>query len=79
MGVPCLTLRENTERPVTIEMGTNILAGTKKNTILQAYKKIGEKKGKNHRVPPKWDGRAAERIWRVILNVKRAEGMGSFL
>jgi len=68
LGVPCVTIRENTERPITIEMGTNILAGTKKESILNAYKKSIENGGKEFTVPPKWDGKAAERIWRVILD-----------
>jgi UDP-N-acetylglucosamine 2-epimerase (non-hydrolysing) len=68
LGVPCVTLRENTERPITIEMGTNILAGTKKETILSAYRKSIERSGNKFTVPPKWDGRAAERIWKIILH-----------
>jgi UDP-N-acetylglucosamine 2-epimerase (non-hydrolysing) len=68
LGVPCVTIRENTERPITIEMGTNILAGTKKESILNAYKKNIENGEKVFTVPPKWDGKAAERIWRVILD-----------
>jgi len=69
LGVPCITIRENTERPVTIEMGTNILAGNKKADILRCYREIirNPKKGK---VPPLWDGRAAERI--VDILVRRA-------
>ncbi|WDN88274.1 UDP-N-acetylglucosamine 2-epimerase (non-hydrolyzing) [Desulfosarcina sp. BuS5] len=67
LGVPCITLRENTERPITIEMGTNILAGTKKESILNAYRESIKGKSKEHNVPPKWDGRAAERIWKIIL------------
>jgi UDP-N-acetylglucosamine 2-epimerase (non-hydrolysing) len=66
LGVPCVTLRENTERPITIEMGTNILAGTKKDSILNAYRKSIKGKGKEYNVPPEWDGRAAERIWKVL-------------
>jgi UDP-N-acetylglucosamine 2-epimerase (non-hydrolysing) len=77
LGVPCVTLRENTERPITIEMGTNILAGTKKESILNAYRESMEGKGKEYNVPPKWDGRAAERIWRV-LNVGTLGALGSF-
>jgi len=68
MGVPCITLRENTERPITIDMGTNMLAGNKTESILDAYRKTVEKKSHNFSVPPKWDGRAAERIWKIILN-----------
>jgi len=65
LGVPCITIRENTERPITIEMGTNILAGNKKADILKCYREILEspKKGK---VPPLWDGKAAERIVDIL-------------
>ncbi len=67
MGVPCVTLRENTERPITIEMGTNNLGGTKRTSILKAYRKCVDKKVMKYKVPPKWDGKAAERIWKIIL------------
>jgi UDP-N-acetylglucosamine 2-epimerase (non-hydrolysing) len=72
LGVPCLTLRENTERPITIELGTNILAGNQPEGIMQAYAKLSESLGngaagrRECRVP-KWDGKAAERIWQVLL------------
>ncbi len=67
LGVPCLTLRENTERPITVEEGTNILAGTKKSTILAAWEQAanGSKVG---RVPPLWDGAAAGRCLHVLQN-----------
>jgi UDP-N-acetylglucosamine 2-epimerase (non-hydrolysing) len=68
LGVPCVTLRENTERPITIEMGTNVLGGTKKASILKAYRKTMARNATKCAVPPKWDGRAAERIWKVLLN-----------
>jgi UDP-N-acetylglucosamine 2-epimerase (non-hydrolysing) len=67
LGIPCITLRENTERPITIDMGTNVLAGNKKESIIAAYRASLEKKGKEFSVPPKWDGRASERIWKVLL------------
>ena len=67
LGVPCLTLRDNTERPVTIDIGTNILAGTSKDSILDAYKLSLEKRDKQHAAPPNWDGRASERIWKILL------------
>lgn len=60
LGIPCLTLRDNTERPSTIEQGTNILAGTNKSTILHAWRELRERPGSG-RVPPYWDGNAAER------------------
>ncbi len=67
LGVPCLTLRENTERPITVEMGTNILAGTTTASILDAYQKSTNGTNKQASIPPKWDGRASERIWRILL------------
>ena len=67
LGVPCITLRENTERPITIKMGTNMLAGTKKESILKAYRKSIKGKGKEYKLPPKWDGRAAMRIWMALI------------
>jgi UDP-N-acetylglucosamine 2-epimerase (non-hydrolysing) len=67
LGIPCVTLRENTERPITIEMGTNILGGIKRDTILSAYRNRLNQKENQAKVPPKWDGRSAERIWRTLL------------
>ena len=63
LGVPCLTLRENTERPATIEMGTNRLAGTAAADIVAAFRAPPPRPG---RVPPLWDGRSAERIAAVL-------------
>lgn len=68
LGVPCVTLRENTERPITIEMGTNVLGGTKKGSILKAYQESMARDRTKCAVPPKWDGKAAERIWKVLLD-----------
>ena len=65
LGVPCITIRENTERPITIEIGTNILAGNKKQDILKCYRKI-MKNPKKGEVPPLWDGKAAERIVDIL-------------
>jgi UDP-N-acetylglucosamine 2-epimerase (non-hydrolysing) len=65
LGVPCLTLRDNTERPVTIEHGTNWLAGTRKETILGTWRQslADPKKG---RIPPLWDGSAGPRFHDVL-------------
>jgi UDP-N-acetylglucosamine 2-epimerase (non-hydrolysing) len=67
LGIPCVTIRENTERPITIKMGSNILAGTKKESILKAFDEVLNKPRNQFKVPPKWDGRAAERIWKILL------------
>lgn len=66
LGVPCLTVRENTERPITVDMGTNQLTGTDTEAIISAYGRIrnGEIEGK---IPPLWDGEAAKRIAEILL------------
>ena len=65
LGVDCLTLRENTERPVTIELGTNRLAGTKKATILAAWEEM-KRSPQKEQIPPLWDGLAGERSREVL-------------
>lgn len=67
LGIPCLTIRENTERPVTITDGTNRLVGTKTNNIITGYKESLSQK--YNRVPELWDGHAAERIVNVLHKV----------
>jgi len=62
LGVPCLTLRENTERPITIEQGTNTLVGRDRSSMLREVNEILAGRGKRGRVPELWDGHAAERI-----------------
>jgi UDP-N-acetylglucosamine 2-epimerase (non-hydrolysing) len=66
LGVPCLTLRENTERPVTVDVGTNRVVGTDPVTIRAEVHKILEGGGTRGRVPELWDGRAAGRIVDVL-------------
>jgi len=67
LGVPCVTLRENTERPVTIEMGGNALAGSDPARIQAAARKARSGGTGTIRRPPLWDGRAAERIVDVLV------------
>ncbi|MDP1898941.1 MAG: UDP-N-acetylglucosamine 2-epimerase (non-hydrolyzing) [Rubrivivax sp.] len=62
LGVPCLTMRENTERPITVEQGTNTMVGRDRQAILRAVADILAGRGKRGRVPEFWDGHAAERI-----------------
>jgi UDP-N-acetylglucosamine 2-epimerase (non-hydrolysing) len=65
LGVPCITLRDNTERPVTVTAGTNVLAGTEERRIVAAFAKAISSPG-NGRVPRYWDGQAARRIEEVL-------------
>jgi UDP-N-acetylglucosamine 2-epimerase (non-hydrolysing) len=69
LGVPCLTLRDNTERPVTVELGTNVLLGLTPERIYEAPKLVSEIRGRPARIPPLWDGLAAERIAEVLALV----------
>ena len=68
LGVPCLTVRENTERPVTITHGTNTLVGTDMNLLRREVDQILAGHGKGGRIPPLWDGSASERIADLVLN-----------
>ena len=69
LGVPCLTLRENTERPITITQGTNLLVGTDPEKIVMAARKSIASKGSTRPLPPLWDGHAAERIVDTLSRV----------
>jgi UDP-N-acetylglucosamine 2-epimerase (non-hydrolysing) len=68
LGVPCITLRNNTERPVTISVGSNYLAGTKVSNLTKIVKDILNGKVKKSAIPPLWDGKAAERICKILAN-----------
>ena len=67
LKVPCLTLRENTERPITAEIGSNQVVGTKAENIIRAYKKVIKENWRQSQIPPLWDGHAAERIVKILL------------
>jgi UDP-N-acetylglucosamine 2-epimerase (non-hydrolysing) len=69
LGVPCVTIRENTERPITVMLGTNYLAGTMPEAILSAAREILSGNAKKGTIPPLWDGHAAERIIDVLLGL----------
>jgi UDP-N-acetylglucosamine 2-epimerase (non-hydrolysing) len=66
LGVPCLTMRENTERPVTVSIGTNILVGQDMVRLRSEVDHILAGKAKRKAVPPLWDGKASERIADII-------------
>jgi UDP-N-acetyl-D-glucosamine dehydrogenase len=68
LGIPCLTMRPNTERPITCEIGTNVLVGTDPQRILHEANSILDGHTRPGAVPEKWDGRAAERIVEILLN-----------
>ena len=73
LGIPCLTLRENTERPIPLEMGTNRLVGRAPKRILAAAAAaLDSPAASNHRIPPLWDGHTADRIVSSLLEFSSA-------
>jgi UDP-N-acetylglucosamine 2-epimerase (non-hydrolysing) len=73
LGIPCFTLRDSTERPVTIESGTNTLLGLEPRRITEIPELLGRSSAKRTGMPPSWDGRAAERIADVVVGVEILE------
>ncbi len=71
LGIPCLTLRHNTERPVTVTRGTNRIVGTDPDTIYQSWREVAEGRWPEGSLPDLWDGKAAGRIVRVLLGTAR--------
>ena len=67
LGVPCITMRPNTERPITCEVGSNIMVGNSKKAILREAFKILNGETAEGKVPEKWDGKAAERIVATLI------------
>lgn len=66
LGIPCLTLRHNTERPITITIGTNTLVGTDPDRIVREARRVFAGKIRSGSIPTLWDGRAAERVVEVL-------------
>jgi UDP-N-acetylglucosamine 2-epimerase (non-hydrolysing) len=73
LGVPCVTARENTERPVTVESGTNVIAGTAKEKIQAAIRRQLKRQSIST-APAMWDGQAARRIVDILVEVYRRRG-----
>jgi UDP-N-acetylglucosamine 2-epimerase (non-hydrolysing) len=70
LGIPCITLRDNTERPITVSMGTNVLAGRNVKRLTEEVDKIMCGKAKPGAIPPMWDGKAGERIADYVENMQ---------
>jgi UDP-N-acetylglucosamine 2-epimerase (non-hydrolysing) len=68
LGIPCLTLRPNTERPITVQVGTNTVVGEEPSQLVDEVKRILDGKGKVGQIPPLWDGQTANRMAAVLLD-----------
>jgi UDP-N-acetylglucosamine 2-epimerase (non-hydrolysing) len=66
LGIPCLTVRENTERPITISLGTNVLVGRDRGKLSSELSRVLDGKAKKGTIPPLWDGKAGERIAEIV-------------
>lgn len=77
LGIPCFTLRDNTERPVTVTMGTNTLLGLDPGRIGDVLTLVPETRARPHRIPPGWDGLAGERIADVLSGTEARQRSGS--
>jgi UDP-N-acetylglucosamine 2-epimerase (non-hydrolysing) len=71
LGLPCLTLRDTTERPITIKEGTNVLVWNDTERIVEEAFKILEGRGKKAKIPEYWDGKTAERIVKILVEQYR--------
>ena len=69
LNIPCFTLRNTTERPETVNMGTNELIGTNPDNLKPAFEKLFAGKWKSATIPEKWDGKAGERIVKALFDL----------
>lgn len=79
LGLPCLTLRENTERPVTVTLGTNILVGKNTHRLKTEFARILAGQQKRGTIPPLWDGHAADRLANDLMSSRRSQSDFSFI
>jgi UDP-N-acetylglucosamine 2-epimerase (non-hydrolysing) len=70
LGIPCLTLRDSTERPVTVRLGTNTLVGSEPEAAVTSVDRVLSGAAISHTIPPLWDGKAAERIAKVLSDTQ---------
>ncbi len=70
LGVPCLTLRDNTERPVTVSLGTNVLVGRDPDKLRSELSRVLAGQAKKGTIPPLWDGHAGERIAALLARLR---------
>jgi UDP-N-acetylglucosamine 2-epimerase (non-hydrolysing) len=75
LGIPCLTMRPNTERPITCEIGTNVLVGTDPARIVYEANSILDGQSRPSAIPEKWDGHAAERIVDILMIKDASENL----
>jgi UDP-N-acetylglucosamine 2-epimerase len=68
LGVPCITLEDTTERPITLKQGTNVLAGSNPEKIIREFNRARRKRNTVNRSPRYWDGKAANRIIKVLFD-----------
>lgn len=71
LGVPCLTLRPNTERPITVKRGTNRIVGTDPGSIYDSWRVVSQGQWPKGEMPDLWDGKAAKRVVRALLRMER--------
>ncbi len=71
LGIPCMTLRDNTERPETVELGSNELVGTNPENLIPYLEKLFNNNWKKSQIPELWDGKTADRIIRVLADIQR--------
>jgi UDP-N-acetylglucosamine 2-epimerase (non-hydrolysing) len=69
LGTPCLTVRNNTERPVTVNIGTNILVGTDIERLKREFERVVAGEKKKGVIPPFWDGKASSRIAEILVSM----------
>lgn len=69
LRIPCITMRETTERPITAEIGSNVVVGTDKEKIIELGREALKGEWKKSEIPPLWDGKASERIVEIIVKV----------